>query len=230
MLLAARLTWEQTFLTWDRGPQMVGFSLAHTGGVLALFLFACLALSYLWVFATLILLIWYSIRGRRPRGSHFLQFGLLAGTVGLLLVPYGFWQWVGVRTVGPRGHEASYFASAAGEGDFRLVKTLLAQNVAIDIQEPDGGTALRGAATAGRLDMVKFLVEHGAQLNLQAGILQRSALMNAAEMGRLEIVRYLLVAGADPLLADAKGRRAVDIARGNGHMEIVALIENRTRQ
>src|SRR5580700_7517676 len=28
-ILAGRLTWEQTVWTWERGPQMVGFSLAH---------------------------------------------------------------------------------------------------------------------------------------------------------------------------------------------------------
>jgi hypothetical protein len=31
-ILAARLIWEQTVWTWERGPQMVGFSLAHGPG------------------------------------------------------------------------------------------------------------------------------------------------------------------------------------------------------
>src|SRR6478609_2595826 len=33
-VLAADLVWEQTILTWTQGPQLVGFSLAHTFGVL----------------------------------------------------------------------------------------------------------------------------------------------------------------------------------------------------
>jgi hypothetical protein len=34
-VLAARLVWEQTVWSWDRGPQRVGFSLMHSGlGVL----------------------------------------------------------------------------------------------------------------------------------------------------------------------------------------------------
>jgi hypothetical protein len=35
-LLAGRLIWEQTVWTWERGPQMVGFSLAHGSGAVLL--------------------------------------------------------------------------------------------------------------------------------------------------------------------------------------------------
>jgi hypothetical protein len=35
-LLAGRLLWEQTVWTWERGPQMVGFSLAHGSGAVLL--------------------------------------------------------------------------------------------------------------------------------------------------------------------------------------------------
>src|SRR5579859_4984185 len=34
---AARAAWEQTVWSWERGPQMVGFSLAHGGGFVLLF-------------------------------------------------------------------------------------------------------------------------------------------------------------------------------------------------
>src|SRR5580704_14200389 len=36
-LLAGRLIWEQTVWTWERGPQMVGFSLAHGSSAVLLF-------------------------------------------------------------------------------------------------------------------------------------------------------------------------------------------------
>ena len=42
-MLSARLIWEQTVWTWERGPQMVGFSLAHGPGAI-LFIFPLLLL------------------------------------------------------------------------------------------------------------------------------------------------------------------------------------------
>ena len=43
VILAGRIVWEETFLTIQQGPQMIGFSLAHgVGGIL---FFAPLALS-----------------------------------------------------------------------------------------------------------------------------------------------------------------------------------------
>ncbi|SRR5258708_18300137 len=52
-LLAIRLIWEQTFLTWAEGPQMIGFSLMHNEvGALALVVFW---ISYLRIFATLVM-------------------------------------------------------------------------------------------------------------------------------------------------------------------------------
>src|SRR5438876_5175713 len=44
-LLAGRLIWEQTVWTWERGPQMVGFSLAH--GSSAVLLLAAFLLAFL---------------------------------------------------------------------------------------------------------------------------------------------------------------------------------------
>src|ERR1700693_3623682 len=41
LMLAARIVWEQTVWTWEQGPQMVGFSLAHGFGAV-LFLFPLL--------------------------------------------------------------------------------------------------------------------------------------------------------------------------------------------
>jgi hypothetical protein len=43
-MLAGRLIWEMTLLTWERGPQMIGFTLAHGAGVLLFFAPVCLLL------------------------------------------------------------------------------------------------------------------------------------------------------------------------------------------
>ena len=36
-LFVARILWEETFLTWNNGPQMVGFSMMHGGAMPAVF-------------------------------------------------------------------------------------------------------------------------------------------------------------------------------------------------
>src|SRR5262245_11485814 len=62
LALAARLVWEQTLLTWDYGPQMVGFSLAHGyGGLLLVFPL----LLFPWVFTAVGVLGFRFIRLRR---------------------------------------------------------------------------------------------------------------------------------------------------------------------
>src|ERR1700693_3204071 len=62
-MLAARVIWEQTVWTWERGPQMVGFSLAHgPGGILFLFPF----LLCLWIILAIALTL---IRKFKKKGS-----------------------------------------------------------------------------------------------------------------------------------------------------------------
>jgi hypothetical protein len=48
LYLVLRIVWEETLLTWRQGPQMVGFSLAHTGPLIPLLLSLALAGSGWW--------------------------------------------------------------------------------------------------------------------------------------------------------------------------------------
>src|SRR6478736_8674179 len=56
-ILEIRLTWEQTVWTWQQGPQMVGFSLAHGGGAVLL-LFPLLLIIWTVVVIVLTVLSW----------------------------------------------------------------------------------------------------------------------------------------------------------------------------
>ncbi len=54
---ACRIAWEKTFLTWSRGPQMIGFSLGHLHpGFFLAGIFSC-SLFMLWSIAATIYLI-----------------------------------------------------------------------------------------------------------------------------------------------------------------------------
>lgn len=61
-------------------------------------------------------------------------------------------------------------------------------------------TPLRAACFEGRLDIVKLLMHHGADLHL-ANEFNNTCLMIASFKGHLDVVRFLLNEGADPNVA-----------------------------
>lgn len=76
------------------------------------------------------------------------------------------------------------------------------------------------AAWYGRLDILKHLLEQGADINAtyNAG---NSALIVAAWHGHMDIVGHLLSAGADVALENRDGDDALIWASEHGHLEIV---------
>jgi hypothetical protein len=55
--LSLRIAWEKTFLTWDQGPQMIGFSLLHIHPMFAVLGGLCAYLLILWLVPALIYVI-----------------------------------------------------------------------------------------------------------------------------------------------------------------------------
>jgi len=79
---------------------------------------------------------------------------------------------------------------------------------------------LRWAAIYGSLEIVKFLIENGANIH----VWNDWTLRWAARNGHLEIVKYLVEKGANIHVMD---ERALHWAAENGHLEIVKyLVEN----
>jgi ankyrin repeat protein len=118
------------------------------------------------------------------------------------------------------------FNQAIARGDLKKAEALLEQGADINHQFPegDGLTTLMMASSANEASKgVAFLLEHGANPNLQADS-GRTALHTAVMRGRLEHVETLLKSGADSALRDDSGRTAEDYALENGHEEIVELL------
>mgnify|MGYP001156779466 CR=1 FL=1 len=120
----------------------------------------------------------------------------------------------------------SAFRLACGNGQIEAADLLLRQGVEIDWQLGGEGTGLHhailhgegGEAPDGRIAMVRFLIESGADQNVQHGKYDATALDFASYNGRREIVVYLLSQGAtdiDEALASAAAR---------DHAEIVVLL------
>lgn len=88
------------------------------------------------------------------------------------------------------------------------------------------GTWLHVAARAGELDMVKFLVESGLDLNRNEGVPKSAPIAQASSKGDLDIVEYLFNSGA---LFDVSepNRNPLFSAIYGGHLEVVKyLVQN----
>ena len=73
------------------------------------------------------------------------------------------------------------------------------------------------------LALIKFLVQHGADLNA-ANNNGDTPLIDAAYLGKTEILRYLLEQGADSRLSNKRGRTALDMAKRKKDAEAIKLL------
>ncbi|XP_065165706.1 KN motif and ankyrin repeat domain-containing protein 2 isoform X2 [Atheta coriaria] len=87
-----------------------------------------------------------------------------------------------------------------------------------------GQTALMLAVSHGRLDMVRMLLEAGADINIQDED-GSTALMCSAEHGHIEIVKLFLgQSDCDTTIKDVDGSTALQIAMEAGHRHIGVLL------
>lgn len=86
----------------------------------------------------------------------------------------------------------------AGRGDLATVKEIIKNGGKVDKKDIAGQTPLMYAAEAGGLEMVKYLVEMGADVDAASGIKGRGTpLIYAASTNQIEVVKYLLENNAD---------------------------------
>jgi TonB family protein len=111
-------------------------------------------------------------------------------------------------------------------GQTQAVRELLAgpQQVDVDYRDAHGWTALMYALKGGHDDIVKLLVDAGANVRLKNND-EESALHIAAKNGRTEATRLLLDSGADITTYDATGRTPLYRAIENKQADIIELLQ-----
>ncbi len=91
-LLTLREMWEKTILTWQEGPQMIGFTMVHQYTILFLIGSAGIVLCVLWIFIAMIFLF---IRRRTILIIEKIQFVVVVFTIAINFIPYSFWKALG---------------------------------------------------------------------------------------------------------------------------------------
>ena len=89
--------------------------------------------------------------------------------------------------------------------------------------------ALYRASCEGHTDMAQLFLERGASANGERNPMVKMAyspLQCAAKEGHVSTVALLLQHGADRTRKDMSGKTALDLARKNGHTEVVKILED----
>lgn len=134
-----------------------------------------------------------------------------------------------VETLLERASELDLFEAAAlGRAD-RVRELVDAQPELVRAFAPDGFHALGLAAFFGQPDVVRLLLERGAEVDAVARNeqIRTTALQSAAASGDNESARLLLDARADPDVAQPGGFTALHSAAMNGNTELVELLLGR---
>ncbi|MGH7531405.1 MAG: ankyrin repeat domain-containing protein [Burkholderiales bacterium] len=115
---------------------------------------------------------------------------------------------------------------AAFFGHVETVRALLARgaDVAQVARNPMRVQALHAAVAARALDIVRLLVEAGAQVHAaqQEGW---TPLHGAVHHGDLEMTRYLVAHGADPRQQNEKGQSAIGLAAEAGNTALLKILK-----
>jgi hypothetical protein len=220
-LLAFDLVYEQTFLTWERGPQMIGFSLMHSGvgALLILVVYAGL----LWVAAVVV----YAVLSRSFGGTLTLVLLACYGLAWVIMsIPYHWWQLQMVERLGPwpNGAKALHYADPAG---VKLIKALIQKGYDVNYADEYNYTTLHASVVWGNPEIVALLLEHGARIDERAKLSGITPLLLAIRENRDAIAVLLLERGADPHQRDNDGNDAFALAKKGGNPMLMKQLERK---
>ncbi|MFP3021113.1 MAG: ankyrin repeat domain-containing protein [Wolbachia sp.] len=120
--------------------------------------------------------------------------------------------------------------SAAEIGDLDRIRFLLDNGSNIETENGEyQATPLHGAVANYRLDAVKLLLSHDANVNAEDKG-HWTPLHYAAGTDRLDIVKSLVDAGANLSATDDYGKTPLDIAKDKGHSSIVNYLKERLEE
>ena len=100
---------------------------------------------------------------------------------------------------------------------------MLREGMPVDVSGGNGFTALHYATLFDRTDVIKRLVDEGADVNRQTRYDKDNPLYFAARCNKTEAVRLLLDNGADINLKNSENKTPLDVARKGSEVEHLLL-------
>ena len=126
---------------------------------------------------------------------------------------------------------SSAFEKAVREGDLEATKQLIEKENGVDINTEKIGSqsAILVAARKGHIDIVKLLLENGADVNAKSSdsltwFSGWTPLISACENGHFETAKLLIENGADVNASSKSGWTALMSAARGGYFNIVELL------
>ncbi len=135
------------------------------------------------------------------------------------------WRRAATHTL-TRGSKDAIFP-AAKEGNLALLKELLAEGTPVDYRNFNGETVLHVAASRGDLEMVKFLVSKGADVNALTGK-RWQPIHHAMRFEHPKVANYLISHKASLLTKTSDGLTALALAKASKKSGIKAIIKKYT--
>lgn len=80
--------------------------------------------------------------------------------------------------------------------------------------------------TEEEIEVILYLVRHGADVNVTDRIANRNALHFVGLTGYLPLANKLLQLGCNPYKTDHYGKQPIDIAKAHGNYDVVFTLEN----
>ncbi len=204
LLLSARIIWEQTVWTWQRGPQMIGFSLAHGfGAILLIFPF----LLVLWTVIALVLTLVSKIRGRPVSPTAWAVLGASILLLLLTAVPEGVWERIFIRRMAASSYASDLLVYAAYRCELGTVRAFLSHGVGVNtVEHSSWRTALHGGAVCGDTRILSYLLSQGADINA-VDRYGDSPLELATSRDHQKAVQFLTMRGAKAIKGDEAQRK-----------------------
>ena len=115
-------------------------------------------------------------------------------------------------------------ANCVGEGGIREVSLFFAAGFSPDTRNKAGVPLLNIAARKGNWEILRLLLQTGAQVNLQADDRGTSALIDSILCKQYDIAGDLVKAGADVNIQSKDGQTALVVAVGAGEAQVTEML------
>ena len=154
VLFALDMVWENTLLSWKSGPQMIGFSLLHTVGII---LFPAILASLLWAASTFIVPIFT----KKWNAGNIAGAFLIVALLGIASLSYGFWVKSFAVKIASGPHAVEFLVHMSAIGELSAVEALLDAGVPVNASNRQGLRAIEAAQNAKKPEVQAFLAARG---------------------------------------------------------------------